>query len=84
MCGYSLHAVATRAAEVGEKLVSTKFRLTPTRGFAGIDSPDVAVCLRPGCACRKLNPGMLVMHSAQDWATKNVRAARDRLGVTGA
>ena len=48
MCDYSLHAVATRAAEVGEKLVSTKFRLTPTRGFAGIDSPDVAVCLRPG------------------------------------
>ena len=29
----------------------------------------------------KLNPGILVMHSAQDWATKNVRAARDRLGV---
>ena len=48
MCDYSLHAVATRAAEVGETLVSTKFRLTPTRGFAGIDSPDVAVCLRPG------------------------------------
>jgi hypothetical protein len=36
------------------------------------------------CACRKLNPGILVMHSAQDWATKNVRAAHDRLGVTGA
>ena len=50
MCDYSLHAVATRAAEVGETLVSTKFRLTPTRGFAGIDSPDVAVCLRPGTA----------------------------------
>src|SRR5258708_14323999 len=48
MCDYSLHAVATRAAEVGETLVSTNFRLTPTRGFAGVDSPDVAVCLRPG------------------------------------
>jgi len=48
MCDYSLHAVATRAAKVGEMLVSTKFRLTPTRGFAGVDSPDVAVCLRPG------------------------------------
>jgi hypothetical protein len=36
------------------------------------------------CACRKLNPGILVMHSAQDWATKNVRAAHDRLGATGA
>jgi hypothetical protein len=48
MCDYSLHAVATRAAEVGETLVSTNFRLTPTHGFAGVDSPDVAVCLRPG------------------------------------
>jgi hypothetical protein len=24
------------------------------------------------------------MHSAQDWATKNVRGAHDRLGATGA
>jgi hypothetical protein len=48
MCDYSLHAVATRPAEVGETLVSTKFRSTTTRGFAGPDSPEVAVCLRPG------------------------------------
>jgi hypothetical protein len=48
MCDYSLHAVAARPAEVGEKLVSTKFRSTITRGFAGEDDPQVAVCLRPG------------------------------------
>jgi hypothetical protein len=48
MCDYSLHAVATRPAEVGETLVSTKFRSTTTRGFAGPDNPEVAVCLRPG------------------------------------
>jgi len=48
MCDYSLHAVATRPAEVGEKLVSTKFPLTQTRGFAGRGDPTVAVCLRPG------------------------------------
>src|ERR1700732_3043288 len=48
MCDYSLHAVATRSAEVGETLVSTKFRSTTTRGFAGPDNPEVAVCLRPG------------------------------------
>jgi hypothetical protein len=48
MCDYSLHAVATRPAEVGETLVSTKFRSTTTRGFAGSDNPEVAVCLRPG------------------------------------
>jgi ketopantoate reductase len=29
------------------------------------------------CACRKLNPGILVMQSAQDWATKNVPGAQD-------
>jgi len=29
------------------------------------------------CACRKSNPGILVMQSAQDWATKNVPGAID-------
>src|SRR5947209_16819362 len=48
MCDYSLHAVATRPAEVAETLVSTKFQTTSTRGFASPDHPNVAVCLRPG------------------------------------
>lgn len=48
MCDYSLHAVATRPAKVGETIVSTCFRGTSTRGFASIDEPDVAVCLLPG------------------------------------
>ncbi len=48
MCDYSLHAVATRPAEVAETLVSTKFQCTTTRGFASPDEPQVAVCLRPG------------------------------------
>jgi hypothetical protein len=48
MCDYSLHAVASRPARVGERLVSTNFRATTTRGFAGEDEPNVAVCLRPG------------------------------------
>jgi hypothetical protein len=48
MCDYSLHAVATRPAEVAETLVSTKFQTTTTRGFASPDNPQVAVCLRPG------------------------------------
>jgi hypothetical protein len=48
MCDYSLHAVATRPAEVGETLVSTKFRSTTTRGFASPENAEVAVCLRPG------------------------------------
>jgi hypothetical protein len=48
MCDYSLHAVATRPAEVAETLISTKFQMTSTRGFASSDNPNVAVCLRPG------------------------------------
>jgi hypothetical protein len=47
MCDYSLHAVATRPAEVAETLVSTDFS-TGTHGFASPDDPKVAVCLRPG------------------------------------
>jgi hypothetical protein len=47
MCDYSLHAVATRPAEVAETLVSTDFS-TGTRGFASPDHPQVAVRLRPG------------------------------------
>jgi hypothetical protein len=48
MCDYSLHAVATRPAEVAETLVSTRFHISFTRGFASPDNPQVAVCLRPG------------------------------------
>jgi hypothetical protein len=48
MCDYSLHAVASRPAKVGERLVSTKFRNTETRGFAAPEDPATAVCLLPG------------------------------------
>jgi hypothetical protein len=48
MCDYSLHAAATRPAEVAETLETTRFPFTTTRGFAGLDDPHVAVCLRPG------------------------------------
>jgi hypothetical protein len=48
MCDYSLHAVASRPAKVGDKLVSAKFPLTATRGFAVVGEPNVAVCVLPG------------------------------------
>jgi hypothetical protein len=48
MCDYSLHAIASRPAEVGETLVTTTFRGTSTRGFASESDPAVAVCLLPG------------------------------------
>ena len=48
MCDYSLHLVASRPAKVGDKLVSTSFPHTTTRGFASVDERSVAVCLLPG------------------------------------
>jgi hypothetical protein len=48
MCDYSLHAIATRPAKVGETLVSTTFRGTSTRGFASEEDRETAVCLLPG------------------------------------
>jgi len=48
MCDYSLHGVAARPAKVGDKLVTTDFRNTTTRGFSAVGEPRVAVCLLPG------------------------------------
>src|SRR5215813_6975910 len=48
MCDYSLDLVASRPAKVGDKLVTTKFQDSLTRGFAPIGEPNVAVCLLPG------------------------------------
>ena len=48
MCDYSLHHVATRPAKIEDKLVTTKFTNSITRGFAAVGEPHVAVCLLPG------------------------------------
>ena len=48
MCDYSLHAVASRPAKVGETLVSTRFITGGTVGFASPTDLGVAVCLQPG------------------------------------
>ena len=48
MCDYSLHLVANRPAKIEDKLVTTKFNNSITRGFAAVGQPNVAVCLLPG------------------------------------
>jgi hypothetical protein len=48
MCDYSLHLVASRPAEVGDKLIATDFARSITRGFSAVGAPEVAVCLLPG------------------------------------
>ena len=52
MCDYSLHHVASRPAKIEDKLVTTKFSNSVTRGFAAVGEPDVAVCVLPGTELR--------------------------------
>lgn len=47
-CDYSLQHLANQPAKVGDKLVSTQFVNSITRGFAAVEEPNVAVCLLPG------------------------------------
>ena len=47
MCDYSLHAVRSRPARVGDKLRTRDF-LTGTRGFAAPEDANTAVCVLPG------------------------------------
>ena len=48
MCDYSLHNVATRPAQIEDKLVTTKFNNSITRGFAAVGEPRVPGCRLPG------------------------------------
>jgi len=48
MCDYSLHLLTSRPAKVGDKLVTTTFPNSITRGFAAVGELTVAVCLLPG------------------------------------
>ncbi|HVZ52961.1 MAG TPA: hypothetical protein VG986_13405 [Pseudolabrys sp.] len=48
MCDYSLHGVLNRPARIGDKLLSTNFANSFTRGFTAVEDSKVAVCLRPG------------------------------------
>jgi hypothetical protein len=56
-----------------------RFKIVPIQGLPSLRdaSTDVVAGNHDRCACRKLNPGISVMESAQDWATKNVPGAID-------
>jgi hypothetical protein len=47
MCDFSLRAVKSRPAKIGDKLTTRDFG-TGTRGFAASEDANVAVCLLPG------------------------------------
>jgi len=48
MCDYSLQHLANRPAKIGDRLVSTRFTNSITRGFAEVGTPNMAVCILPG------------------------------------
>jgi hypothetical protein len=48
MCDYSLESVTSRPAAVADRLVVVTFPNTVSRGFAGVNDVNCAVCLRPG------------------------------------
>jgi hypothetical protein len=48
MCDYSLENVASRPAVVSDRLITTSFPTSATRGFAAVGDVNTAVCLRPG------------------------------------
>jgi protein tyrosine phosphatase len=75
MCDYSLDFVASRPAKISDKLVSTQFNGSITRGFAAVGEPEIAVCLLPGTElafekCVEYEPRFHLFHQTQKTAGK--------------
>jgi hypothetical protein len=96
MCDYSLHLIASRPARVGDKLVTTRFPDTITRGFASVDEPELAVCLLPGTElafekevqCEGIVLSRRLGHAVAKCRRVNVdefvqRPTRERIATTG-
>ena len=86
MCDYSLDLVASRPARVGDKLISTSFPHTTTRGFASVDEPNVAVCLLPGTELAfdkeiRCEPAMLLSWRLGHRVAKFRQVDKDRSNV---
>src|SRR5437763_17060953 len=78
MCHYSLEHVASRPAEVADRLISTNFPHTITRGFAAAGDLNTAVCLRPGTEIA-FDAEPRYEHAVTHWNTKAAgRVARFR------
>jgi hypothetical protein len=44
----SLHLTSSRAAKIGEELVTAAFANSTTRGLSAVGEPNAAMCLLPG------------------------------------
>ena len=71
MCDFSLQAVRSRPAKVGDKLVTRDFG-TGTRGFAAADDPGLAVCVMPGTELAFAGKVACLPTSLVWWKTKTI------------
>jgi hypothetical protein len=78
MCDYSLENVASRPAAVADRLMTTNFANSITRGFAGVGDPNTAVCLRPGTELAFDTPPRYSRVCGMWWKTAPSKVARFR------
>ena len=71
MCDFSLQAVRSRPAKVGDKLVTRDFG-TGTRGFAAADDPGLAVCVMPGTELAFAGEVACLSNGLLGWKTKTI------------
>ena len=71
MCDFSLQAVRSRPAKVGDKLVTRDFG-TGTRGFAAADDPGQAVCVMPGTELAFAGGVVCLPTGLLWWKTKSI------------
>jgi len=71
MCDFSLQSVRSRAARVGDRLVTRDFG-TGTRGFAAADDLSMAVCLLPGTELAFAGEVACLPAGLLGWKTKTI------------
>jgi hypothetical protein len=72
MCDFSLQSVRSRAAKVGDKLVTCDFG-TGTRGFAAADDPELAVCVMPGTELAFADEVACLATGLFGWKTQTIK-----------
>ena len=72
MCDFSLQAVRSRPAKVGDKLITRDFG-TGTRGFAAMDDPGQAVCVMPGTELAFAGEIACVSNGLLGWKMKTIK-----------
>jgi hypothetical protein len=75
MCDFSLHAVRSRPAKVGDKLTTRMFNLG-TRGFCAPEDARMAVCLLPGTELSFANEVRRWSNLLRPWKNETVISYR--------